>query len=45
VEVFDQVAGTWRGMRVLDGLEAVLDLPTIGAGLPLAGIYRRVPDL
>lgn len=41
-EVFDREGEAWRGMRVLDGLEAVLDLPAIGASLPLAAIYRRV---
>jgi len=43
VEVFDRIAGTWSGMRVLDGLHAVLDLPAFEASVPLAGIYRRVP--
>jgi hypothetical protein len=45
VEVFDRIAGTWSGMRVLDGLHAVLDLPAFEASVPLAGIYRRVPGL
>ena len=43
MEVFDPIAGTWSGVRVLDGLHAVLDLPAIEASVPLAGVYRRVP--
>ena len=45
VEVFDRVEGTWSGMRVLDGLDAILELPAVGATLPLARIYRRALDL
>ena len=42
VEMFSRQAGNWAAMQVLDGLEAVLDLPAIGVTLPLAAIYRRV---
>lgn len=43
VEAFDRVGETWSGMRVLDGLHAVLELPAVGISLSLADIYRRVP--
>jgi Uma2 family endonuclease len=42
VEMFSRHAGTWNGMTVLDGLDAVLELNAIGVSLPLAAIYRRV---
>ena len=42
VEVFDRTDGTWSGYRALDGLDAILDLPAIGASLTLRDIYRRV---
>lgn len=42
LEVFDRVDGTWSGLRLLDGLDATLELPAIDASLPLADIYRRV---
>ena len=42
IEVFDRVEGTWSGLRVREGLDAVLELPAVEASLPLADIYRRV---
>jgi Uma2 family endonuclease len=42
LEVYDRVDGIWSGFRVLDGLDAVLDLPAIQVSLPLRTIYRRV---
>ena len=42
LEVFDRVDGAWSGLRVLDGLDARLDLPALGATLTLHEIYRRV---
>lgn len=41
LEVFDRVEGRWGGFRVIDGLDEVLDLPTIQALLPLRDIYCR----
>jgi hypothetical protein len=42
VEMFSRHDGAWNGMRVLDGLDAVLDLEAVGVTIPLAAIYRRV---
>ncbi|MBV8567644.1 MAG: Uma2 family endonuclease [Methylobacteriaceae bacterium] len=42
VEAMDRDAGSWSGFRVLDGLDAVLDLPAIGTSIPLSEIYRDV---
>ena len=42
IEAFDRVDGIWSGFRVLDGLDATLELQALGASLPLADIYRRV---
>ena len=42
VESFDRVGEAWSGMRVLDGFDAVLDLPAVDAKLSLSDIYRRV---
>jgi Uma2 family endonuclease len=42
VEAFDRVGEAWSGMRVLDGFDAVLDLPAVDAKLSLSDIYRRV---
>jgi Uma2 family endonuclease len=42
VEVFDRIGGDWSGLRVLDGLDAVLDLPAVAVSIPLAEIYRRI---
>lgn len=41
LKVFDRVEGRWGGFRVIDGLDEVLDLPTIQALLPLCDIYCR----
>lgn len=42
VEAFDRVGENWSGMRVLDGVDAVLELPAVSVKLSLADIYRRV---
>jgi Uma2 family endonuclease len=42
IETFDRVDQAWSGVRILDGLEATLDLPAIGVAVPLAEIYRGV---
>lgn len=42
IETFDRVGEVWSGVRILDGLEATLDFPAIGVGVPLAEIYRDV---
>ncbi|MEH3145317.1 MAG: Uma2 family endonuclease [Methylobacterium frigidaeris] len=42
VEAFDRVGEAWAGLGVLEGPDAVLDLPALGLGLSLRGIYRRV---
>ncbi len=41
VEMFSRHDGAWNSMTVLDGLEAALHLPAVGASLPLADIYHR----
>ncbi|BBU61921.1 hypothetical protein MSC49_18560 [Methylosinus sp. C49] len=42
IETFDREGAVWAGVRILDGLEAELDLPAIGVSVPLAEIYRDV---
>lgn len=42
IEVFGRVGEDWSGFRVLDGLDATLELPAIGAAITLRDIYRRV---
>ena len=42
VEVFSRRDGEWAGMKVVDGLDATLELDALGVTLPLAEIYRRV---
>ncbi len=42
VEVFDRVDDVWNGFRLLDGLDAILELPAIAASLSLGEVYRRV---
>ncbi len=41
VEVMDRADGRWSGLRVFDGLDAVIDLPAVDAQLTLAQIYYR----
>jgi Uma2 family endonuclease len=41
-EVYDRVDGTWQAMHILDGLEAVIELPAVGVRLTLGDVYRRV---
>lgn len=42
IEAFDRIGTTWSGLRLLDGLDAVLAIPAIEIDLPLAEIYRDV---
>ena len=42
VEVFDRTGEAWASRRMLEGLDAVLDLPALGVSVPLAEIYRDV---
>ncbi|WP_020186392.1 Uma2 family endonuclease [Methylopila sp. 73B] len=42
IETLDRIDGVWRGLQVIDGLEAILPLPGIGVEVPLADIYRDV---
>lgn len=42
IEVYDRRDGEWLGFRVLDGLDAVLDLSAIDVSIPLGSVYRRV---
>lgn len=42
IEVYDRTGDAWASLRKLEGLEAGLDLPAVGLGLPLAEIYRDV---
>ena len=42
VEVFDRSGDAWFKHRVLEGLNAVLELPAIGVSISLAEIYRDV---
>lgn len=44
VETLDRIDGMWRGLQVIDGLDATLPLPGIGVDLPLADVYRDVLD-
>jgi Uma2 family endonuclease len=40
-EVYDRVDGAWQAMHVLDGLDAVVELPAIRVSVMLRDIYRR----
>lgn len=42
IEVFDRGDGAWRGFRVIEGLEAILDLGAIQAAPSLSDICDRV---
>ena len=42
LQVYDRVDGAWSGLRELDRLGAILELPAVGVSLPLADIDRRV---
>ena len=42
IEVYDRTGDAWASLRRLEGLEAELDLPSIGLSLPLREIYRGV---
>lgn len=42
LEVFDRQGEAWGGLRVLDGLDAALDLPALDVSVTLRDVYRRV---
>jgi hypothetical protein len=42
IEVFDRVGATWSGVRILEGLDAALELPEIKVSVPFAEIYQDV---
>ncbi|MCJ2036925.1 Uma2 family endonuclease [Methylobacterium sp. J-068] len=42
LEVYDRVDGAWSGFRVVDGIDATLDLFAIQASLPLSEVYWSV---
>ncbi len=42
IEVFDRNGDAWFTERLIEGLDAVLDLPAIEVSIPLADIYRDV---
>lgn len=42
IEVFDRTGDAWFSGRLVNGLDAVLDLPAIGVSVPLAEIYEDV---
>jgi Uma2 family endonuclease len=42
IEVFDRAGTAWTGVRILEGLQAVLDLPAIDVSVPLNEIYLDV---
>ena len=44
IETLDRIDGVWRGLQIIDGLDASLPLPGIGVEVPLADIYRDVLD-
>jgi len=42
VEVYDRVDGAWSGFRVVEGMDATLELSAIQASLPLGEAYWGV---
>lgn len=42
IEVFDRAGEAWFKQRMIEGLDAVLDLSALGVTIPLAEIYRDV---
>jgi len=42
IEVFDRAGEAWFKERMIEGLDAVLDLSAIGVTIPVAEIYRDV---
>lgn len=42
IDVLDRSGEAWASRRTLEGLDATLDLPTLGLSVPLAEIYRDV---
>lgn len=44
IEIFDRVGDVWSGVRILDGMDGFMDLPAVGASVPMREIYRDVLD-
>jgi Uma2 family endonuclease len=44
IEAYDRPDRDWTGLRVVEGLDAVLPLPALGIEVPLREIYRDVID-
>jgi hypothetical protein len=42
MEVYDRVDGSWSGFRLIEGLDATLELSAIQASLPLSEAYWGV---
>ena len=42
IEVFDRAGEAWFKQRMIEGLDAALDLSALGVTIPLADIYRDV---
>lgn len=42
VETFDRHDGEWRGLQIIDGVDASLPLQAISIDIPLSEIYRDV---
>ena len=42
IEVFDRAGEAWFKQRLIEGLDAVLDLSALDLSIPLAEIYRDV---
>ncbi|TXM77860.1 Uma2 family endonuclease [Methylobacterium sp. WL69] len=42
LEVYDRVDGAWSGFRVIEGMDATLELVAIQASLPLSEVYWSV---
>ena len=42
IEIFDRAGEAWFKQRMIEGLDAVLDLSALGVTIPLAEIYRDV---
>lgn len=42
VEVFDRQGDAWASLRMLEGLDAVLELPALAVNMPVAEIYAGV---
>ncbi len=42
IEIFDRAGEAWFKQRMIEGLDAILDLSALGVTIPLAEIYRDV---